>query len=166
MTLPYPRLIIAAVLALLLALAGWWAYNAVYARGAESVQVRWDAVELERAQQSAQVAADALQTTKALQAAADKQRKASHAQIAALNQSLAVALAGLQNRPARPDAGSVPGDAAAGAGCTGAGLFRTDAEFLTRESARADKLRIELAQCQTQYNAARAALTGPPPQNF
>ena len=154
------KLWLAVALAAALSGAAWWAYNAIYDQGADSVQVKWDAVELERSQQSAKVAADALQTTKDLQATTEQLRKTSHAQISALNQSLAAAIAGLSNRPARPDAGSVPGDTTAGAGCTGAGLYRPDAEFLARESARADKLRVDIAQCQSQYNAARAALMG------
>jgi len=150
-------------LALAAALAGlcWWGYTTVFERGAASVQVKWDAERQAQSEQSAKVAADALQVTKDMQTSADKTRETTNAQIATLNRSLVAAVAGLSNRPARPDAGSVPGDPSvgSGAGCTGAQLYRPDGEFLARESARAERLRIELQQCQAQYGTARAALT-------
>ena len=156
-TLLNPKLWLALALAAILAGAGWWAYG----KGADSVQVKWDAVEKERSDQSAKVAADALALTKDLQASADTQQKVKDAQIAKLNRSLAAALDGLRNRAPRPGPGSLPGDpaAAAGPGCTGAQLYRPDSEFLTRESARANRLLADLQQCQTQYNAARRALS-------
>ena len=136
----------------------WWAYHTIYERGADSVQRRWDAVEKERAEASAKVTADALQVTKDLQASADKDKGIKDAQIKTLNSNLAAALVGLSNRPARPGDSSVPSNTPAGAGCTGSGLFRPDAEFLVRETARADKLRLDLQQCQARYEAARAAV--------
>jgi len=45
-------------------------------------------------------------------------------------------------------------------GCTGAGLFKPDAEFLVGHAARANKLRIDLAACQARYDAA-VKLTNP-----
>jgi len=150
-------------LALAAALAGlcWWGYTAVFERGAESVQVKWDAERQAQAEQSAKVAADALATTKTLADTIETQRSETHAQIAVLNATVATAVAGLRNRPARDSAGSVPRDSATGsaAGATGADLLRQDGEFLVRESARADKLRLQLAQCQAAYGSARAALT-------
>jgi hypothetical protein len=67
------------------------------------------------------------------------------------------ALASLRNRPERPTAvtGSLPGAPADCKGATGAELFRSDAEFLTREAARADKLRTALDQCYRQYDAGQ-----------
>ena len=160
LTLLNPRALLE--LAAVVCLAGlvWWGYNFVHARGAESVQIKWDAEKRDQAEQSAQVAADALATTKALAATLDKQRSTTNAQITALNTSLAAAVAGLSDRPARDSAGAVPRDPATGAatGATGADLFRQDGEFLARESARADTLRLRLAQCQAAYQSAREAL--------
>jgi hypothetical protein len=137
--------------------AVWYGYNYVYDRGASSVQVQWDKEKLKQAEQSAKVSADALATTKVLAATIDQQRTQANEQIIALNSSLSNAITGLRNRPSRTDSGSVPINPATGAaiGATGADLLRQDAEFLVRESSRADKLRLQLAQCQAAYNAVR-----------
>jgi hypothetical protein len=151
-----PRLWFAAAIAAALAGSLWFGH----ANGAASVQAKWDAVELSRAEQSAKLVADAQQVTKDLQDSTNTTTKAKDAQIAKLNHSLGVALDGLRNRPARPGAGDLPGDTTTGtsAGCTGAQLYRQDGEFLARESARAGRLLADLAQCQAQYNAAYKAL--------
>ena len=75
---------------------------------------------------------------------------------------LRAAVDSLRNRPQRPAAagGAVPTGAADPVACSGAGLFRSDAEFLVRESARADGLRLQLAACQAAYNGA-VILTAP-----
>lgn len=72
------------------------------------------------------------------------------------------ALDSLRNRPQRPATagGAVPESAADPVACTGAELFRPDAEFLVREAARADQLRAALGQCQAAYDAA-VTLTAP-----
>jgi hypothetical protein len=140
----------------------WWAYNAIYDRGADHVQRKWDAVELEQSQQSTKIATDALKVTTDIQASADKRQGDSNAQIATLNKSLGTAIAGLSNRPARPGDGSLPASAGTGRGCTGADLYRPDAEFLTRETARAEKLRIKLASCEADYAEVAAKLNGKP----
>lgn len=153
-----PKVWLEIAIAAAIAGACWWGYNTIYDRGADHVQRKWDAVERERAEQSAKVAADALAVTKDLQTKMDQQRGESNAQIKSLNLTLGAAIVGLSNRPSRGDAGGVPGNPATGAGCTGAGLFKQDSEFLAREAARADKLRIDLQACQAAYNAARDAL--------
>lgn len=63
----------------------------------------------------------------------------------------------LQHRPERPAAGAgagVPGGAGTALACTGAQLYRADAAFLAGEAARADALRIQLADCRARYDAA------------
>ena len=72
----------------------------------------------------------------------------------------------LSERPARsaaaPDTGARP---AAGADdraprlATGAELYREDGEFLVREAARADQIRLALTACLAQYRDLEAALT-------
>jgi hypothetical protein len=73
---------------------------------------------------------------------------------------LAAARIELRNRPERPSGGDVSKGTAGGVGCTGAGLYRSDAAFLVGESARANKLRIDLAACQAKFDAA-VKLTNP-----
>jgi hypothetical protein len=141
-----------------LAGAGWYGYNWIYERGAATVQAKWNAERLQITQQSAQITADALSTTKALQDASDKQREVSNAQIASLNRSLATAIAGLSDRPARPGASGVPGDTSAGAGCYPSQLYREDSAVALKLAGEADLLRVALNQCQTQYKSAVEAL--------
>jgi TolA-binding protein len=67
-------------------------------------------------------------------------------------------LDGLRNRPearAGADTGGVPEGAAAGAGCTGAGLARPDAAFLAGYAADAARLQAALDHCEARYNALR-----------
>lgn len=69
----------------------------------------------------------------------------------------------LRNRPQRPAAGggAVPGGAGSPVACTGAQLYRSDAELLVGESERADGIRIQLSDCRARYDAA-VMLTAPP----
>lgn len=79
------------------------------------------------------------------------------AELKTINAKLSAALRGLRNRPKRSE---VPTVTATGStqSCTGAELYRQDAEFLIREAARADETLAQLVQCQAQYNAARTEL--------
>lgn len=155
-----PRVWIEFAIAAAVAGLVWWAYSAVYDRGADSVQRKWDAVEKERSDASAKAASDALTVTKSLQESADKQRSASNAQISALNASLATAVAGLSNRPSRGDAGSVPGGATNGTGCAPSQLYREDAGVAIKLAGEADQLRIALQSCQVRYQSVYEALSG------
>jgi hypothetical protein len=151
-----PRLWIALAIAALISGSGWW----VYGQGAASVQAKWTAAELVRAEQSAKIAADTAATTQNLQTAVNVITKVKDAQITKLNISLAAALDGLRNRPERTAPGVVPQDtsAASGPGCTGAQLYQPDATAFVGEAARADRLLADLQQCQDQYNTAYEAL--------
>lgn len=92
-------------------------------------------------------------------ASADKIRKEKDAQIASLNGRLSVALDGLRQRPQRPPSPSKDSTAPCDCqGATGSQLSREDAEFLARESARADRLRAALEQCYQQYDSVRHSL--------
>lgn len=155
-----PKVWIEIAVTVLVIAAGWYGYHAIYESGADSVRVKWAADKKDMAEQSAQISADALATTKALTETIERQRSDTRAQISLLNTSLASAVAGLRDRPSRDSSGGVPRDTATGAaaGATGADLLRQDGEFLVREASRADSLRLQLAQCQDQYNAAREAL--------
>jgi hypothetical protein len=121
--------------------------------GAADIQKRWDAAEKLRAENEAKA-------TKQLQTTIDAQRSQTNAQITTLNTSLASAIAGLRDRPTRPD---VPNPTSSGTGCTGAQLFRGDAEFLAGEAARADRLQVRLDACYSAYDKAREAVNGSKP---
>ena len=81
------------------------------------------------------------------QAAADQIRKDKDAQITSINAQLVDAISELRKRPSRAQ------DAANGQGGTGAALSAEDAEFLTREAARADIIRTSLSACYQQYDS-------------
>jgi hypothetical protein len=146
--------------AILVAVALAASHWKVYKLGQTGVRAEWNAEKLDTAQQTLRLLEKNAATTTALQDNADTLRRTKNAQITRLSADLAAALAGLQNRPDRPSAASVPTDTGAGPnpGCTGAQLYRADSEFLVREAARADRLLADLAQCQAAYDSARAAL--------
>ena len=52
--------------------------------------------------------------------------------------------------------------ASTGAGCTGAGLYRPDGEFLVGFAAQASRIGLERDACIHQYNAARHTLSTTP----
>lgn len=79
-----------------------------------------------------------------------------------LNSDLQLALDVLRNRPERASASDTsdnPGDSKA---CTGRELFREDAQFLTREAARADEVVIERDFYYDKYEALRKNINGTP----
>ena len=83
------------------------------------------------------------------QAAADQIRKDKDAQIKIINNQLVDAISELRKRPSRADKASI------GQSCNGASLYSEDAEFLIREAARADEIRIALQSCYKQYDSLK-----------
>jgi hypothetical protein len=83
------------------------------------------------------------------QSDADKIRKDKDAQIKAINNQLVDAVSELRKRPSRT------AEAGAGQGCNGASLYAEDSEFLVREAARADEIRVGLQACYKQYDALK-----------
>lgn len=83
----------------------------------------------------------------AYQADADQIRKDKDAQIKVINNQLVDAISELRKRPSRT------AEASNGQSCNGAGLFAEDAEFLVREAARADEIRVALSACYKQYDS-------------
>ena len=146
----------AVLLTVALAASHWKAYHL----GGAAARAQALAAELAQAQQTAALQSAAAAASATLQANADKLRKSKNAQITSLGLELADALKRLRDRPARPGASDLPAPAGSGAvtGSTGAGLYREDGEFLSREATRAKRLQLDLAQCQAAYNSARAAL--------
>lgn len=86
------------------------------------------------------------------QAATDQIRKEKDEKINAINTQLVDAISELRKRPSRPteaDAGQTA------KGCNGSQLYAEDSEFLTREAARAEKIRVSLLSCYEQYDAIK-----------
>ena len=78
---------------------------------------------------------------------ADKIRKDKDAQITAINTQLVDAISSLRSRP------SSATKTINGQDCNGTALSAPDAEFLIREAARADEIRIGLQACYKQYDS-------------
>lgn len=83
------------------------------------------------------------------QSDADQIRKDKDAQIKAINTQLVDAVSELRKRPSRT------AETTNGKGCNGASLYAEDSEFLVREAARADEIRIGLQACYKQYEAIK-----------
>lgn len=128
--------------------------------GQAKIQQAWDK---ERAAQEAEYAAAqaaAREKEQALQANADQLRQEKDREIRNLNARATALANSMRDRQDRPTAqsGAVSDTTPAGpiaTGCTGEKLYRPDGEFLAREAARADELRILLKQCRDQYEAIR-----------
>ena len=126
--------------------------------GSASTQAKWDAAIAKQTEETLKLVQDAQDRERELQEAAEKIRRAKNVQINQLATDLADALDRLRNRPSRGSEGSVPPDAGIGRGCYPSQLFTEDAGNLIKLAGEADKLRLSLAACQTQYAKARDAL--------
>jgi hypothetical protein len=83
------------------------------------------------------------------QSDADQIRKDKDAQIKVINNQLVDAVGELRKRPSRT------AETSNGKSCNGTSLFAEDAEFLVREAARADEIRVGLEACYKQYEAIK-----------
>lgn len=83
------------------------------------------------------------------QADADQIRKDKDAQIKTINSQLVDAVSELRKRTSRST------ETSNGQGCNGSSLYAEDAEFLIREAARADEIRIGLEACYKQYDSIK-----------
>jgi len=131
-----------------------WHANGLREEGRAEVRAEWTTertrqLEAARANDAEQRRIE--QRRQSLQAEADERK--THA-IHDLDQRLAAAVGELRNRPERPAAASgTGGDPPARQACTGAELYRPDAEFLVREAARAQRVLIERDDLWEKYNA-------------
>ena len=83
------------------------------------------------------------------QSDADQIRKDKDAQIKAINTQLVDAVGELRKRPSRTS------ETTNGQSCNGTRLYAEDSEFLIREAARADEIRVGLEACYKQYEAIK-----------
>lgn len=107
--------------------------------------------------------AEARKREAALQTNADTIRKEKDDAIQNLRVAYASDLERLRQRPNRPSTPNLPAPASDGApqaGCTGAQLYRPDAEFSLGEAVRAETIRTELKACYAQYERARIEVNG------
>lgn len=100
----------------------------------------------------------ALKASNDLQAKADKDRQERDDKINRINADLNVALIELRKRPERPsDYTPNPDNPST---CTGAELYREDAEFLAREAARAERVKQERDYYYQSYEEVRKKVNG------
>lgn len=149
------RLWAAGVIIAGLALSHWQAYIL----GGDTVRSAWLTERISLAAQSDKLAMATADKSALLVTQHTQIMESKNAQITDLDKRLADTLISLRDRPKRPVAGVVPDHPAAesATGCTGAGLFQPDAEFLVRESHRANALIAELGECQGKYETVRLA---------
>jgi len=86
------------------------------------------------------------------QVQSDQIRRNKDAQIEVVNNQLVNAISELRKRSSRTDQ-AINGQAPKA--CNGSQLYAEDSEFLAREAARADKIRIALDSCYKQYDSIK-----------
>lgn len=142
--MPSSTLILAAVLVLAVTNAFTWA------KATNIADTRWKA---QINQQRAEAEAQARATEQRQQEAANAIARRHAYEVSTVRRNLDLALDSLRHRPERPaDLPEAPRADCAGA--TGAELSRPDAEFLSRQAARADEIRAGLDACYRHVDTA------------
>jgi hypothetical protein len=155
------KLIAIITIPILLAGTAWYSYSKGRALGMSQIQTLWDAERAATMAAQAEEMMKARQREQALQALVDKQRRAHDAEVKRVVREYGALVDGLRDRPeARAGAGGVPEGAAAGTGCTGAGLAGPDARFLAGYAADAARLQLALDACKVAYDEVRRAVNG------
>ena len=155
------RAITALLIAAILVFAGWAIHESGLAAGRAEIQAKWDQRRIVDAAANVQAAMQARAREQALQSTADKIRQEKTHEIRHLSAARDAALRELRDRDERPDVGSHaaadadPSGPGPAASCTGAQLWKSDAEFLIWEAARADEVRAHLVECRAAYESAR-----------
>jgi len=126
--------------------------------GMAKVNQEWDKERAAQEAAYAQAQAEARAKEQELQANADVIRQEKDREIRNLNARTTALANSLRDRSDRPttEASTLSNSTetrSTPAGCTGKELYRPDGEFLAREAARGDELRILLKQCREQYEA-------------
>lgn len=133
-----------------------YAYNKGRQSGMQQVQTSWDSEKLAMKKANTEELMKARQREQALQALNQRLRQERANEVRRLAAEYAADLERLRDRPeTRAGAGGVPEGAAAGVGCTGAGLARGDAGFLAGYAHDAARLQLALDSCQAAYEAVR-----------
>lgn len=152
----------AAVTALACAAVGAWSYQRGRANGAAAVTAEWSRERAEIARATTKALERRIEAEANLREKIDADRTAYRMRLAAVAADRDRLADILRHRPERPAGGAdMSGAATAGTGpaaCTGAGLYRDDAEVLVRIAADADRLRAAVEHCSAAYDAVRGQL--------
>jgi hypothetical protein len=130
-----------------------------YHMGQESIQSQWDAQTAQMAKQTIAIQLDAAAKTKQLLEDKEALRNEKDIEINKLNSDVADLNKRLRQRPKRGSQGGVSNDTSTGSvpSCTGAELYQEDGLVLAGEASRADHIRLQLIECQADYQKARVA---------
>ena len=145
-----------APIAIAISLAGcvWYAHSSGQRYGMASTQARWDAEKVRTLEAQGEQIILAQQRETELTAQMTQLTKANRNEKARIAAAHADLVDSLRQRPeARASAGGVPEGAAAGVGCTGAGLARPDAGFLGRYAADAARLQAGFDTCKAALDS-------------
>jgi hypothetical protein len=118
-----------------------------YEYGRRSLQAEWDA-------EKATAITAQRDKEAALQASMDKLREDKNRETAKLQRTVAALSNSLRDRPERPAVPASANAGDAGGWCSGPQLYREDAALVISESERAEKIRLQLIQCQKMYREA------------
>jgi hypothetical protein len=143
----YKWLVYAAIVASLWAGHAYIASHALDAREQAVVKRYTDA------QRDAALAA--MRVGERLQESANKLQEAQNAKTETDRRRIAALDGELRNRPERPAA--MPTPASHAQNCSGAGLYRSDGEFLAWFATEAARVARALERCEAQYNEVRGA---------
>ena len=153
------------LLGALLTVLGAFGFGYASNDGADKVTAAWAQADKVATEARAKRIATARQAEATLQAAADEDRRKTdekNKRLSARVAALADELRKRPERPAEPRPANVPQPAASagaqGGGCTGAGLYRSDAMFLVGKSELYQRIRNQRDDCYAQYERAREAL--------
>lgn len=141
----------ASIIFTLLVLGALWGLHE-YDKGVEVARIK-----KEYADKSAEVITRTERATTALEASHVKEVQEKDEKINRISADLDVAIKRLQHRPLRA---SNPNTTSSPSSCRGSELYREDAEFLTREAARAEKLIEQRDYYYREYENARRELNG------
>lgn len=137
------------------------AYRHGYSVGATKVTAQWNEERAVLNQKIAEESQRAIETERKLRAQIDANRRSYEREKSRIVANYTAAIDSLRNRPeARAGDTGVPEGAAAGVGCTGAGLSRDDAEFLVGYAAEAARVQLALDACVAQYNRVMETVNG------
>ena len=148
------------VLALIMSLYGGYRYqlHSSYKEGVKVTEIKHEAQILA---QNEVLNLKKKSAEKELEQKLTKTKEKNDAKLKSLNLRVGTLLGSLSSRPERPSASSDNSSTSAAEGqpgATGQGLYKIDAEFLTRYSSDAETLKLSLIQCYADYQSVKQAI--------
>jgi hypothetical protein len=158
----YRTLIAVAVVIALIGAVGWKAYTAGQVEATQRLTAVYVAEKLETQKVVNAELTKARQREKELLAVMQQSSQEYNNEIQRVTDKYDNIVDSLRNRPVtRTDSDrGVPESTSTDVGCTGKGLARPDAEFLTRYAADAAKLQAALNSCKERYSSVMDMING------